>query len=431
MSDPAAQVPATADANSGATVGIDAARLWSTLAETSAFGGTDRGGLHRLALSDADAAVRAWLAATARAAGWNVQGDEIGNQFIVKPGADPYLPPVLIGSHLDSQPLGGRYDGVYGVLAGLEVLRSLADHGIAHERTIILANWTNEEGARFSPSMMGSAVFTGALPLREALARTDADGATVAAALAGIGADSAAATNRPTAAGLHATVEIHIEQGPHLEASGTDIGFVTGVQAIRWLDVRVAGASGHAGTTPIEHRSDALVAGARLVDVVARLGDTVDPEIRPTVGELTVLPNSRNVIPGEARLAIDLRHPDAEALDRAELQIRDAAVRIGGETGTSVDIEVVLVQPAVTFDTAVLGTIRRAAERLGLSGTELVSGAGHDAMQLASHVPTAMIFIPCVDGISHAEAENITPEWSANGARVLFEVVGDLSGAER
>lgn len=410
---------------------VDVERLWATLIETASFGSTDGGGLHRLALGSADRSVRAWLRDAGAEAGWAVQGDDIGNQFLVKPGAKPTLAPVLMGSHLDSQPLGGRFDGVYGVLAGLEVLRSLADHGIAHERTIVLANWTNEEGARFSPSMMGSAVFTGALPLDDALTRSDADGTTVAHALTLVGAPDAVTPDRPSPRHLHSSVEIHIEQGPHLEAAGIDIGLVTGVQAIRWLDITVEGASGHAGTTPINRRSDALVAAARLIEVVAQLGATVHSDIRPTVGEITVVPNSRNVIPGQARLSVDLRHPDAAALDQAEQQIRDAAVRVGADSDTTITVEVVLVQPAVEFDPDVLEVIRNAVSRQCLSSVELVSGAGHDAMQLAPHVPTAMMFIPCVGGISHAESESITREWSANGVRVLFDVVSDLSGASR
>ncbi|MBO1900938.1 Zn-dependent hydrolase [Leucobacter weissii] len=416
---------------SGAGVSIDAERLWTTLVDSARFGGTERGGLHRLALDEADAEVRAWLESAAAVAGWPVQRDRIGNQFVVKPGRRADAEAVLIGSHLDSQPLGGRYDGVYGVLAGLEVLRALAEREIEHERPIILANWTNEEGARFSPSMMGSAVFSGSLALDEALARADAGGATVAEALAGVGGVAAPTAERPSVAGIHAAVELHIEQGPELEATGTDIGFVSGVQAIRWIDARVSGESGHAGTTPLGARRDALVAASRIVAEVAGLGETVDPDIRPTVGELVVTPNSRNVIPAHARLGLDLRHPSAGILDRAERTIRQAAARIAADSGTSVEIEVILDQPAVVFDSGVLEAVRSATRSLGLSGADLISRAGHDAMQLAARVPTAMIFIPCAGGISHSEAERITPEWAANGARVLFETVAELSGARR
>lgn len=408
---------------------VDARRLWDSLAETANFGGTERGGLHRLALTVADRDVRRWLARAAAASGWGVRSDEIGNQIIVKPGTRPELAPVLIGSHLDSQPLGGRFDGVYGVLAGLEVLRALAEQGIAHERTILLANWTNEEGARFSPSMMGSAVFAGALSLEDALGRTDAEGVSVASALEHLKIVPTGEGEGPAADWLHATIEIHIEQGPYLEQAGIDIGLVTGVQAIRWLDVSIIGASGHAGTTPIGGRRDALVSAARLIAHVAELGELVDPDIRPTVGEIAVTPNSRNVIPGSARLAIDLRHPDVRVLDRAEQEIREAGARISAASGTETHVESVLVQPAVAFDPGVLQVVADAVHAAGLTSTALMSGAGHDAMQLAPRAPTAMIFIPCIDGLSHAEAENITPEWSANGAQVLLDVACRLSGA--
>ncbi|MHC9043306.1 M20 family metallo-hydrolase [Microbacterium saperdae] len=433
MSDPARPASDTTPAE----VRTDADRLWRALAASSALGATDAGGLHRLALSESDARVRELVSATAEAAGWEESFDAIGNQFITRPGVDRHAPVVLLGSHLDTQPLGGRFDGVYGVLAALEVLHALDDRAARTRRSIVVVNWTNEEGARFSPSMMGSAVFTGALDLREALARQDVDGVTVADALADLGfGPRGAATWAPDAStglipvNVHAALEIHIEQGPTLEAEQQDIGFVTGVQAIRWYDITVSGRSGHAGTTPLDRRADALVAAAGIIEGIRRLGERIDPALRPTVGELIVTPNSRNVIPGGVRLGVDLRHPDETVLDAAQHEIELLARSAERTPGIAARVEPVLQQAAVTFDAGLLDLLRRLAAARGLSGRDLMSGAGHDAMQLAQLVPTAMLFIPCVDGISHNEAEDITEQWSAAGAALLFDAVAELAEAE-
>lgn len=390
---------------------IDGARLLRTLAEISTFGTTAAGGLDRLAAGDHDRHARDYLVAAGRERGYDVAVDPIGNVFLTRRGTDPTLDPVLIGSHLDSQPLGGKYDGTYGVVAGLEVLRALDDAGTATDRPVVLADWTNEEGARFSPSMLGSAVHAGAHDLDDALARQDADGATLGEELTRIGY---AGTDAGPAR-VHRSFELHIEQGPVLEAQHVQIGVVTGVYGLCWLDLTVRGASGHAGTTPAALRSDALVAASRLVVAIAALAEE-DPQLRATVGEVRVTPNSRNAIPGEVRLAVDLRHADDAALVRAAGAVEELAA------GAALDVDVarVLTQPSTRFDEETTAIVREAADSLGKSHLELVSGAGHDSVHVAGRWPTAMIFIPCVDGVSHREDEDIRPEWAVDGAEVLL-----------
>lgn len=399
---------------------VDVERLWQSLEDFAAIGATPGGGVHRLSLSEEDGRARASLAELARQSGLTVRRDGIGNLFAIRHGSDPQLPAVLMGSHLDSQPAGGRYDGAYGVLAGLEVLRTLTDREIVTRRSVILANWTNEEGARFAPSMMGSAVYAGNLALDEALLARDAEGVSVAEALDVLGERG----ELPVSAfALHRSFEVHIEQGPVLEREGLDVGIVHGVQALRWLDVTLTGSPGHAGTVPQRDRADALLAAARVLQLVAELADRIDPRIRATAGALRVWPNSRNVIPGQVRMELDLRHPDVARLDDAETLVRDLAAELAAGTPVHAEVRCVLDQPAVDFDPATIGLVRRAADAAGTRHRSLVSGAGHDAAQLAAVVPTAMAFIPCVDGLSHHEREDITPAWSAAGVRVLGAAV--------
>lgn len=399
---------------------IDPDRLLATLSRFATFGATDGGGLNRLSLGDADGQARDELCAIARRRGYRVEVDPIGNIFITRPGLDETLPVVLVGSHLDSQPFGGRYDGAYGVLAGLEVLLSLDDAGVRTRRPVTLVDWTNEEGARFSPGLLGSGVVAGTISLADAQARTDADGITVGQELDRLGYRGAFDSS---SLAVHRSFETHIEQGPVLERTGTDIGVVNGVQAIRWFDVLVQGQDRHAGTTAHSDRQDALVAAARLIDVVDQMADTVDEDLRATVGEIRVQPNSRNVIPGRAVLSIDLRHPDPARLDQAEEQLRRAAAEVGEQRGVRTEVHQVLEMPPTAFDAETTDLIRRAAASLGRSAMEMSSGAGHDSMNVASRAPASMLFIPCVDGLSHTQAEDIHDEWAVNGASVLLTAV--------
>lgn len=403
------------------TLRIDSDRLWATLMDISVFGATPNQGLDRLTLSEADFAARDFLIAAARQREYRVAVDGIGNLFVTRPGRDDSLAPVLIGSHLDSQPAGGRFDGIYGVISGLEVLRTLDDLGLETDRAIVLVDWTNEEGSRFSPTLMGSAVFTGTLPLEEALARTDAAGVTAGEALATWhpGLDEC-----PYRVGdFAAAFELHIEQGPQLEAEGLDIGVVTGGQGLGWYDVSITGRGGHAGTTPHASRHDALVAAAEVVLAVDALPGRTSADLRATSGRVLIHPGSRNSIPGRATVEIDLRHPDLEVLETAGRLLREECSAVTTTRGVEVSVTQCVAQSPVAFDEGVLAHVSSAAEALGLSSRRIASGAGHDSMQLAPHIPTGMIFIPCVDGISHDEAELIYPDWAANGANVLLGAV--------
>lgn len=405
---------------------VDTTRLLGSLASFSALGKTSGQGLSRLSLNDHDKDARDLLARLALESGYVLQIDAIGNMFITRTGTEPSLPRVLIGSHLDSQPLGGRYDGTYGVLSGLEVLKSLDDAGIATERDITLVNWTNEEGARFAPSLMGSSVFVGALPLRQALKQRDAQGISVEEELDRIGY---AGTFNPTSFKIHRSLELHIEQGPILEKTGIDIGVVTGTQALRWYDIQIEGSARHAGTTPHRDRKDALAAAAHLITEVGKIADVAGEHFRGTVGELRISPNSRNVIPGHALLRIDFRHPDDGVLDRAEQALTKATSSTATTFDTPTTIKTVLQVNAKQFATNVKTEIATAAQALGLSHLDLVSGANHDSANLTEHTDAGMIFIPCVGGISHTEAEDIREQWAINGANVLL--VATLASANQ
>lgn len=409
---------------------VNTERLLASLEAVSSFGATPAGGLSRLALSAEDALAREYLRAQALDHGLGVSSDQIGNIFVTLPGRDPDLPSVLIGSHLDSQPFGGRYDGTYGVLAGLEVLRTVSESGKRPLRSIVLADWTNEEGARFAPSMMGSAVFAGRLRLEDALATRDQDGTTVAEALAEIGQRTSPGSGTFQ---LHRSFELHIEQGPILETLETAIGVVTGVQGIHWLDVRLTGTQGHAGTVPAASRRDPMAAAGRVAASIAELPSSLGPDLRATVGAVHVVPNARNVIPAEVLLEVDLRHPVAEVLEEATARIRALGADLASRTRVTIETRDVLHQEPIAFDPGSTAIVRRAAKRLGLSTLDLAAGAGHDAVQLSFTVPTAMIFIPCIGGVSHVENEDIRPEWAVQGANVLLGSVIDAAneGATR
>ncbi|WP_349359280.1 Zn-dependent hydrolase [Stappia sp.] len=404
---------------------INAARLWRSLMEMAAIGATPKGGNRRLALSDEDKAGRDLFVTWCRAAGCSVTVDAVGNIVARRAGTDPALPPVVIGSHLDTQPTGGRFDGVFGVLAGLEVIRTLNDAGIATRHPVEVVSWTNEEGARFSPPMMGSGVYTGEFTLQEILDKVGQDGARLGDELERIGYRG---TADPTDHPMAAYFEAHIEQGPVLEDCGLPIGVVTGAQGQRWYEVTVTGREAHAGPTPMRLRKDALVGAARLVEAVRQVALDHGEDACGTVGILDVSPHSRNVIPGQCFLTADLRHPDMEVLGRMDAALRARAGDIGTALGLDVAVRDFWQFPSTAFDATLIGRVRASAEARGFAHRDIVSGAGHDAVYLARKVPTAMIFIPCEGGISHNERENIVPDHGAQGCAVLFDAVLDTAG---
>jgi N-carbamoyl-L-amino-acid hydrolase len=399
---------------------ISQARLWDSLMEMATIGPGTQGGSCRLALTDEDRAGRERFLDWCRAAGCTVTIDQVGNLFARRPGSDPSLPPVVMGSHLDTQPTGGRFDGVYGVLSGLEVIRSLNDHGITTRHPIEVAVWTNEEGSRFSPPMMGSGVLAGVFSLDEILDAEAQDGARLGDELERLGyAGEASATDHPMAAYL----EAHIEQGPVLEDEQKEVGIVTGAQGQRWFEVTIHGQEAHAGPTPMRLRRDALVTASRIVDAIHTLGRQTEGDACTTVGILDVFPHSRNVIPGKVWFTVDLRHPDDAVLSRMEATFRQIVSDTAAANGCSAEITPFWEFPATPFAPHLVERISNAAQGFGFSHRPIVSGAGHDAVYIARVIPTAMVFIPCQDGISHNEAENITPEQAARGAAVLYHAV--------
>ena len=405
---------------------VDGARLWRTIMETAQIGGTPKGGVNRQALTDLDGEVRHQLIAWAKAAGCTVSIDQVGNIFARRPGRDPSLPPVAVGSHLDTQPTGGKFDGILGVLAGLELIRTLNDAGYETEAPIELINWTNEEGARFAPAMLASGVFTGRFTLDYALNRPDRDGKRFGDELKRIGFAG------ETPAGDHklaAFFELHIEQGPILEAEAKTIGVVTGVQGIRWYSFSVIGQDSHAGTTPMDHRHDAFQGLARFAVALDRIAREEGGGAVATIGVVEVVPGSTNVVPGLATATIDLRHPDDAALDRMEAAFRAAADEIAQALAIGITFDTTWAAPAVKFDNDCIAAVRAAAAASGHGYRDIVSGAGHDAAHLAAVTPTAMVFVPCAGGISHNEAESITEADAAAGANVLLQAV--LSAANR
>lgn len=404
---------------------IDADRLWSTILETAAFGGTPKGGVRRLTLTEADRQVRDWFRAACEAAGCTVTVDALGNMFALRPGRDMSRPPLGIGSHLDTQPTGGKFDGVLGVLAALEVVRTLNDAGIETEAPLCVVNWTNEEGSRFAPAMMGSAGFVGELPAEAILARTDAEGVSVGAALDAIGYRGAAPLGAQT---FGAFLELHIEQGPILEAEGLTIGVVEHGQGIIWYDGRITGFESHAGSTPMSLRRDALATLAEIVLAVEALAVKHGPNAVGTVADITIARQSRNVIPGEIAFAAEFRTPDAGILQALDEGLRAAIPAIAARRKVEIALDTIWRKDPTHFDPKVTGAVAAAADRLGLPHRAMVSGAGHDSFHLATIMPTGMIFVPCKDGLSHNELESATPEDCAAGANVLLHAVLALTG---
>lgn len=403
---------------------INGERLWASLMAMAEIGATERGGSCRLALSAEDKAGRELFSHWCKAAGLTLSVDAIGNLFARRAGTDNDAAPVMIGSHLDTQPEGGRFDGVYGVLAGLEVIRSLDDHGIQTRKPLEIAVWTNEEGARFTPAMLGSAVFTGALALDKALATTDGDGVSVDEALRATGYNG----ERALGGAVDAYFEAHIEQGPILEDNAKTIGVVTGGQAIRWLDVRVEGMAAHAGTTPMALRKDALYGAAKMIQALENLAADFAPQGLTTVGELSIAKSSRNTIPGVLDFTVDLRHHRDTDIDAMEQQVRARLQTIADNRGLSVTITPHWISPATPFDAQCVACVQASVDALGYSQQTIISGAGHDAIHLARYCPTAMIFIPCVGGLSHNEAEDVLPEDVRQGTDVLLNAVLKRAG---
>ncbi len=406
---------------------IDGDRLWQSIMDIAEIGPTEKGGSRRLALTDLDREARDLFVDWCKAAGCTVSVDQMGNIFARRAGRDDSLPPVVTGSHLDTQPTGGKFDGIFGVLAGLEVIRSLNDLDYETEHPIEVVVWTNEEGSRFAPAMISSGVFGGQHTLEHGLSRADADGLTIGEELERIGY----AGDLPVGGrDLHAYVEAHIEQGPILEDEDISIGVVTGAQGQRWYEITLTGQESHAGTTPMERRKDALVGAARIVELVHRIGIDNAPDARSTVGMIESYPNSRNVIPGQVFMTAEFRHPDDDILRDMDTKLRDGLREITKEIGLECEFEEIFYIPPIVFADRCVNAVRNAAESRNLSARDIISGAGHDACNVAAVAPTSMIFIPCVDGISHNEIEDAKPEWVTAGGQVLLGAMLELAGGD-
>ncbi|MEQ8604222.1 MAG: Zn-dependent hydrolase [Marivibrio sp.] len=413
------------DRTAAPTLRVDGARLWGSLMAMAEIGATAKGGSCRLALSDEDREGRDLFRRWAEEAGCSIVIDSMGNIFARRAGRDASAAPVATGSHLDTQPTGGKFDGVYGVLAGLEVIRRLNELGIETDAPIEAIVWTNEEGARFAPSMIGSGVFAGVFDQAEAYATRDLDGKSLGEELARVGYRG----EEPCGAHpIGAFFEAHIEQGPVLEAEGRTIGAVVGAQGMNWYDVELSGAEAHAGTTPMARRRDAYLAAARVADRLAAIAHAHGPHGVATVGQVQVFPNSRNTVPGRVAFSVDLRHPEADALAAMEAAMARALAEICDPVGIERRIERISAEAPIGFDPDCVEAVRAAAQALGFEPKEMVSGAGHDACFLASVAPTGMIFVPCADGISHNEVESATPEDLAAGASVLLNAMLERAG---
>jgi len=402
---------------------INPDRLWQSLMDLGRIGATQKGGVRRLTLTDDDRLGRDRFVQWCRQAGLAIEIDGIGNIFARRPGLEAGLPPVAVGSHLDSQPSGGKFDGAYGVMAGLEIVRTLNDAGIQTRAPIELAAWTNEEGSRFVPTMMGSGVYAGVYELEYALAQKDVEGVSVREALASTGY---AGDAKPHALGAY--FEAHIEQGPVLEQTRTTIGVVLGALGQRWFDVAISGQDSHAGPTPMETRKDALLAASRLVIEVNRIATAFPDNARGTVGFMQVKPNSRNVVPGEVRMTVDLRNAKDATLSAMVEELNGKVALIEKETGTEIALTEVVYFPPSEFAPELVKSVREGSKAFGYSHRDIVSGAAHDAVYLSRIAPAAMVFVPCEGGISHNESENARPEDIAAGCNVLLHAVVQRAG---
>lgn len=401
---------------------INGDRLWDSLMEMAKIGPGIAGGNNRQTLTDADAESRALFQRWCEDEGLVMGVDRMGTMYMRREGSDPSLPPVCVGSHLDTQPTGGKYDGVLGVLAGLEVIRTINELGLKTKHPIMVINWTNEEGARFAPAMMASGVFAGIQSLEDAYATTDKDGKSVADELKRIGWMG---EEEVGAREMKAFYELHIEQGPILEAEGIDIGIVTHGQGLIWLEITMTGKESHTGTTPMPLRRNAGLGMARVTQLLDEIAWSHQPNAVGAIGHAEVYPNSRNIIPGQAVFTCDMRSPDIAILQDMETRVRAGAEAIAEELGLEVSFRRAGGFDPVLFDEGCVGKLRGAAERLGYSHKNIVSGAGHDACWINRKVPTAMVMCPCVDGLSHNEAEEIHPEWARAGTDVLLHAILD------
>src|ERR1700733_8040487 len=404
---------------------IDSARLWGTIHETAKFGATPKGGVRRLTLGPEDKQVRDWFRKACEAAGLDLHVDTLGSMFGVRRGRDNSKPPVGLGSHLDTQPTGGKFDGVLGTLAALEVVRTLNDAGIETEVPLCICNWTNEEGSRFAPATMASAAYAGEYSTDNILARKDATGVTVGEALDEIGYRGSEAVGSRK---FGAFVELHIEQGPLLEAESKTIGVVDRGQGIIWYDGKITGFESHAGTTPMPLRRDALAALSEIVLAVERIANAHGPNAVGTMGEAVIAAPSRNVIPGEIAFTTDIRSPDSATLDAIDSDLRAAMAEITTRRRVEIAFEAIWRKPPTIFNPKLVDAVENSARMLGYTHRRITSGAGHDACNLANVVPAAMVFVPCKDGVSHNELEDATQADCTAGANVLMHTVLALAG---
>ncbi len=398
---------------------INPQRLWDDLMFTAQFGGTPKGGIKRLTVSDEDKRVRDWFKAECEKLGCSVQVDEVGNMFATRPGKRQDLLPIAMGSHLDTQPTGGKFDGVLGVLGALEALRTMVQMDYETNAPIMIVNWTNEEGSRFSPAMLCSGVYAGVFTPEFAYSREDRAGLKLGDELVRIGYKG---EHKAGAIKFGSMFELHIEQGPILEAEEKMIGVVTGVQGMRWYEVTVTGQESHTGATPMGLRKNALLASARMIDAIDHVGITHLPGVA-SVGLIENRPNSRNVVPGEVFFTVDLRHPDEKILDRMEAAMREALPKIAADTKVTFEEKCIWKSPAVKFASELIECVRMGTSQAGYKSRDMASGAGHDAAYIARVAPTTMIFVPCLGGISHNESESTTLEECGAGAQVLLNAV--------
>ena len=404
----------------GENLKINADRLWDSLMEMARIGPGVAGGNNRQTVTDEDAEGRTLFQKWCAAAGCSMGLDTMGNMFARREGTDPDALPVYVGSHLDTQPTGGKYDGVLGVLGGLEIIRTLNDLDIKTKHPIVVTNWTNEEGTRFAPAMLASGVFAGVHEETWAYGREDAEGKTFGDELKRIGwrGDEPVGARK-----MHAFFELHIEQGPILEAEGKDVGVVTHGQGLSWTQVTITGKESHTGSTPMPMRKNAGLAMARVLEKVEEIALSHAPDAVGAAGHIEIHPNSRNVIPGKAVFTVDFRSPDLDVITDMENRLRKEAQAICDAMGLSVEFEKVGGFDPVEFDAGCVTAVRNAAQRLGYSHMNLISGAGHDACWINRVAPTAMVMCPCVDGLSHNEAEEISKDWATAGADVLMHAV--------
>ena len=409
----------------GENMKIDGDRLWDSLIEMAKIGPGVAGGNNRQTLTDEDGEGRHLFQDWCVAAGCTMGLDQMGNMFALREGSDPDALPVYVGSHLDTQPTGGKYDGVLGVLGGLEIIRTLNDLDIKTKHPIVVTNWTNEEGTRYAPAMLASGVFAGVHTQDWAYDIEDAEGKKFGDELKRIGwrGDEEVGARK-----MHAFFELHIEQGPILEAEGKEIGVVTHGQGLSWTQVTVTGKDSHTGSTPMPMRKNAGLGMARMLELVDKIAWSHAPDAVGAAGHIDVYPNSRNVIPGKVVFTVDFRSPDLATIEDMEAQFAEGSKRIAEEMGLGIELEKVGGFDPVTFDEDCVSAIRNAADRLGYSHRNIISGAGHDACWINKTTPTAMVMCPCVDGLSHNEAEDISREWATAGADVLLHAVVETAG---